>query len=740
MFGLEGFSGSCAPICDSARITPEVQTACDSGSQQYCSDASKINSLECKTYLRRFTGPTERDGVVYNRPVKPVVGSSVQSYLSGLASAAASFAGVGNNIAGTDFAEIQKIFADAGQSIITEDILNSAIRYAAANPSDAKFCSLANEPKSWFATQVPTRVVNKFYTLTKTYIDSDRDVLNVYSVDPSMRTIHGMYPDVFVPIEDIILKAIKPEHFSDPRLIQLRSITPRMKEKLDLMVIEIAKNRASSAAAIRAEENRLDELEMQKKIAALMAEQAAAEQAASEQNIQAATATKVAEIDAAAASALAATVSSEQPQAMASKEMFDPNNDVEITNRIKEVNDLIKKIDTVLDQARKAVSTMPEGMTKKNYTSQLSNFRNSINIKKNRLKDLIKKLSPNASKGDRVSIAYMIDSIGNSVNDIYLRSIKNAPIFKDLKIETYKPKPLNTKLDRMSLGHINERFMSKKERLNVSAGDLINNSLLYDDVFKTYLNNINKVDSKDSLNVLLSNAEDELLKNCATGDKSITDSTCLDMMNKSSQYKDRLSKLQKDYCMANPLNMKCVALFNRNPDRFDMNQVYSMVLKKCVVEGAKEAACANETMYVGLSEYLKTNTMNTTSMDSSNKITDVMPICKGAGQFSATNCAAICKKYPNVCITDTINKCSLPKYRYDKASTDRFSNVKESLSESINLDIDDTARIVRIIYIVLFFIIVIVFALAMMGRYENSERKLAHCYSIQSIINSHDET
>ncbi len=669
----ELFGGSCTVACDAANLSPSLQVACDAGSQGYCNDASTINSVQCKTYLNRLSGTAvaERTNTTYAKKVVPTSGASVQSYLSGLASTASKFAGIGNNIASDDFAYIQQVFADAGLSIVGDDILNIAIQYAAANPSDAKFCSLTNTPKSWFATQIPTTVLNKYMTFAKNYLDAGKPVVDIYDANPNMDKIHSMYPDVFAPLEDLVLSKIQESDFENEKIVAFRDITPRYKDKLDSMILDIAINSAQQE-------------------------------------------------------------SSSTTSTFLSRESFDPTNDAEIIERRTKVDALSSKIDDALKKADDAISALPDGMTKEVYSKNMRSMRNSFKTMKKSFDTTYSKWnSASTPAASKLKLAYMIDSYGNRLNDFYETTMKNQDMFKRLAIELYVPKPLNSSLEPMSLGHVSEGFMSKKEKLTVDVTKLTANTMIYNSAIQKYINSIKKKSggtSSDSLVTLVSGAEDTILEQCKSGDNSVTDKRCLAMISKSTDKKDAMLKIQKDYCMSNVLHPKCVSLFNASPSSYDMSAVYASVLKKCVEEKSTDASCANENIYVGLSEYLKSNTSNITTLDTNSKVVDIVPRCTNAGPFSATNCAAICTKYPNVCANDAVVKCSLPKYRYASDSVDRFTNASETFKMP---ESEDMAKYIRLMYIVLFFIITLLVAVIMIGRYRSSIDK---CNAIAEAV------
>ena len=216
---LESFSVPCRSVCSNTNLSPDLQAACDTGSQAWCSSPNNINSADCQTYLQR---------VIAGKQASPVVAiptSSKQTladYYNALGTAADTY--VQGNINSAD--KLMGIIgAEQGTQVMFNKVADDAIASCVASSDNS--CSNV----AWLTTRVTANLTAQATTM------ANADIPTILGYITTNMNHYTKFMGYYAPIHDLILKKITVADLVNPTLISLRNKSAYMLNGIDLFVL-----------------------------------------------------------------------------------------------------------------------------------------------------------------------------------------------------------------------------------------------------------------------------------------------------------------------------------------------------------------------------------------------------------------------------------------------------------------------------------------------------------------------
>ncbi len=238
---IEGFAATCPSVCDQPNIDSSIKTACDVGSQSYCTTQPNIGTPECINYADRLirTIAAEKTGIQYANKVMPPSNTNTANYYNAILDSSTQY--IMNNITNSNAVKLIFALDTADPSFkhtnaIVRHILNS-------RPSLNEL-----EKLEWFTKRLDildTAIVDE-------YKDAKFETLLNYM---SQNVMFQKYPNILwrtfdllgrkIQLNDMLLQS---PNVNRNALLTLRSVSNRLRVAMDSLIISnITDGKISSA-------------------------------------------------------------------------------------------------------------------------------------------------------------------------------------------------------------------------------------------------------------------------------------------------------------------------------------------------------------------------------------------------------------------------------------------------------------------------------------------------------------
>lgn len=226
----ENFAASCSDVCAQTNLTPTLQSACDVGSQAYCSTADKVASIECNPYVDRLirTRAAEKASTVYSNSVviPSSSGKTITDYYNALGDAANSY--VASNIANlssTSVAGLMNVMkAEGGDLSMFNKVADTAI--TGCVQSSTASCSVP-----WMKSRVDKLINDQVQLFATASVGAILDYIST-NVNHYLK-----FEDSYAPMRTLLLSKITLGDINNPVLIVLREKSATICLAVDLLVI-----------------------------------------------------------------------------------------------------------------------------------------------------------------------------------------------------------------------------------------------------------------------------------------------------------------------------------------------------------------------------------------------------------------------------------------------------------------------------------------------------------------------
>lgn len=266
----EHFAGSCTTACDNPNNSDALKAVCDTGSQQFCSNANNIFTPNCKSYLTRVTGNAAADKLAqsYANPLKftAVAGkptATASDYYNALSATILTSTTNPTNLISTDTSDIVSILKANNPSYATDltykTLIGRAFEYCGADPNaNAGFCSETATPLSWGAAEFSKIIRDLIESYTKLLNGSSIVAFYTKNTNPltaadqtaktfkNMQIAHTRMPNTLKPADDFILSTLTASDLLDPNLVVLRQVSPYLQTGIDTFVINLVNGTKNS--------------------------------------------------------------------------------------------------------------------------------------------------------------------------------------------------------------------------------------------------------------------------------------------------------------------------------------------------------------------------------------------------------------------------------------------------------------------------------------------------------------
>lgn len=282
-----------------------------------------------------------------------------------------------------------------------------------------------------------------------------------------------------------------------------------------------------------------------------------------------------------------------------------------------------------------------------------------------------------------------------------------------VELRSYSPN-LQTSIDTFVINLINgsKNSFSQEKLSDSSVYDisLVDNGMLYDADIQKYLSNImtfrsnNNLTANDPFVALVLNTNLGNAQLCSTSNP-FTTPICTQMSALAGTAASKsINDVMVAFCSNNVADPNCPNYINSNLNAFDANSVNNKMLAYCLTTGIDDTKnCKPFSSITGSADWLKQNTSNTIASDGS-----IAAVCGTTDGLSKDTCQKVCSVYPELCATDTQQKCSLPTNRYS-SNTDYFEEKETYSPDEFGMDLMSNT-----IYILLAFIgLLILFGVVM---------------------------
>ena len=749
---MESFSGTCGNICDNANISDNVKVACDAGSLDYCSNTANINSVTCKSYLDRTckTYNAERTNTQYTNPIKPASGKITLDYVNKLVTTVNDFEKIPGNVISSDINDFINIFDNS--KITTYDNgkwLVDAAAYCTNNPNNSNFCGYnvsTNTNNSWFVNYIATKGITVFTNTAAAKLAETKNPIKIYTDTLYIAIMNKMYPSLFTPIETIFLNNLTEANITDTNLAEIRTYSDNLREGIDSFVLNLilTKKESYESAPNESTSNGLDSEDLMeinsakqnKNITTINNLPLTESPNNSPLNTPAfipstdvSTPTSISSTPASIASTDVPTPTSisSTPSSATSTDIapitFSSNE--EIKKDIDDLKTLMTKLENIYSDMETAINNLPDGKTKTKYHNYLVQSKTSYTGIKSKINNQLGKFNSlnTLSSNDQTVFKYAVLSYEQKLNKIILDLKKETTMLQNLKLTI---EPFYNISDRFMVSRkwysklfnkFTERFVSKTEKFSTQVSDIVNKTMLYNPNVRMFINNIinyrtnRNITSPDPLVTLVAAADSSNLSTCVSSNP-LTNTICKSMTTSADK---TITKAIQDnivtYCSNNYFDSTCNTHINNNKALYKIEDIYKAATLYCISDtGKNDNACASIPNLSGIDVYLNNAMKNVATFDSNGKLNTLIPQCGANGTFSTDQCNSICAKYPALCESDSITKCSSEKYRYNTTAVDTFGN-KESF-DIMKFDTTLPSIINNLIIIILFFIILLLIASA----------------------------
>jgi hypothetical protein len=226
----ENFAASCSDVCAQTDIAPTLRSACDMGSQAYCSTADNIASIECNPYVDRLirTRAAEKASTVYSNPViiPSSSGKTITDYYNALGDAANSYVASNiTNLSSTSVAGLMNVMkAEGGDLSMFNKVADTAI--TGCVQSSTASCSVPS-----IKSRVDKLIGDQVQLFATASVGAILDYIST-NVNHYLK-----FEDSYAPMRTLLLSKMSFGDINNPALIVLREKSATICMAVDLLVI-----------------------------------------------------------------------------------------------------------------------------------------------------------------------------------------------------------------------------------------------------------------------------------------------------------------------------------------------------------------------------------------------------------------------------------------------------------------------------------------------------------------------
>ncbi len=244
---MENFAGNCSSICNNPNINSDLKAVCDTGSHSYCTKDAVQNIINpnCQAYLSRVVGTNTaaRAGLVYSNPIKFPTGSKMQidNYYAEVKGAISKYGTQDESkLISADTDVLVKMLRDNNPTYTSElelqPLMNAATMYCQKAESNNAFCG-ENSP-SWFIDFRKSQIPIILESVSKLVSSATISTYTSSSYN-NTRAWHRKHPNMFKPIEDLLLSRLTKSDITNPMLPELRSYSNNLQTGIDTFIINL---------------------------------------------------------------------------------------------------------------------------------------------------------------------------------------------------------------------------------------------------------------------------------------------------------------------------------------------------------------------------------------------------------------------------------------------------------------------------------------------------------------------
>lgn len=239
---MEGFSTSCTSACNQPNIDPSIRTACDIGSQAYCTVPTNVASKDCVTYLDRIvrTVNSEKTGIQYSNKVLPPSGITISNYNDALNATLNDY--ITSNVKNLQAPETVNLISAVKTADPNSPTLSMMTKTAIDKCSAITGC----DPNvSWIKTEVAT-------------MDKDMasrapaSTLSQIITEIGTRATYWTYADLYTNLNNVIISKLSITSLTTDGLMKLRDSVSAIRQSIDLIVVSYILNKLITAIPLNA--------------------------------------------------------------------------------------------------------------------------------------------------------------------------------------------------------------------------------------------------------------------------------------------------------------------------------------------------------------------------------------------------------------------------------------------------------------------------------------------------------